>query len=121
MIAYCGLECNSCPIHLATIETDKYHQHSLRESIAEECSSLYHMNMRPEDVSDCDGCLSNTGRLFSGCNHCKIRKCAMQQNILNCAWCSNFACSILREHLLHDPDSQIRLKKIHQAVETIRK
>jgi hypothetical protein len=115
MIAYCGLECDSCPIHQATFEPDKHRQQALRKSIAEQCSQLYGMNMQLEDVSDCDGCLSNSGRLFSGCNQCEIRKCAIRQNILNCAICSDFVCSILKEHFLHDPDAQIRLEKIHQG------
>ncbi len=34
MIAYCGLLCDSCPIHLATIEKDKLLQQKMRAYIA---------------------------------------------------------------------------------------
>lgn len=41
MLAYCGLTCDSCPIHLATLEQDKSRQQTMRESIAEQCSCGY--------------------------------------------------------------------------------
>ena len=60
MIAYCGLKCDSCPIHLATFEKDKPRQQTMREAIAEQCSKHYGMNLNPEDITDCDGCRANT-------------------------------------------------------------
>jgi len=115
MIAFCGLECDSCPIHLVTLEPDKNRQQTLRESIAEQCSKLYGMNMQPEDITDCDGCQANTGRLFSGCYDCEIRKCANQLKIEVCACCSAYICDILKKHFLLDPDAQIRLEVIRHA------
>jgi hypothetical protein len=40
MIAFCGLDCGSCPIHLATLEQDKSQQYAMR-SIAEQLSKYY--------------------------------------------------------------------------------
>lgn len=114
-IAYCGLICSTCPIHLVTNEPDKSRQKVLRESIAELCFKEYGMDLQPEDITDCDGCRADTGRLFSGCLSCKIRKCAIRKNILNCAFCSDYACEILTEHFLHDPDAQIRLEEIRSS------
>lgn len=115
MIAYCGLECDSCPIHLATLELDKSLQQSMRELIAEQCSKLYGMNLKPEEITDCDGCLANSGRLFSGCLNCEIRRCAGQKNIGSCAYCSDYACEKLRQHFLLEPGAQARLQKIGQS------
>lgn len=115
MIAYCGLTCDSCPIHLATLEQDKSRQQTMRGSIAEQCSKHYGMNLQPEDITDCDGCRANTGRLFSGCLNCEIRKCASQKNIENCAYCSDYACERLKEHFSHDPSAQIRLEEVRNA------
>jgi len=115
MIAYCGLKCDTCPIHLATLEQDRSHQQTMRESIAEQCSKLYDMNLQPEDITDCDGCRANTGRLFSGCLNCKIRKCVNKKNIESCAFCSDYVCGILKEHFTHDPTSQSRLEEIRHA------
>jgi len=116
MIAYCGLRCDNCPIHLATLEQDKSRQKTMRESIAEQCSKLYGMHLQPGDVNDCDGCTTGTGRLFSGCLNCEIRKCASQKSIESCAYCSDYACEKLKQHFELDPGAQIRLEKIRKTM-----
>lgn len=115
-IAYCGLICDTCPVLLATLEQDKGKQQSLRISIAEQCSKLYSMDMHPEDVTDCDGCRTSNGRLFSGCVNCEIRKCASQKNIENCAYCEDYACDKLEKHFAQDPDAKVRLEEIRKAL-----
>jgi hypothetical protein len=114
MIAFCGLKCDSCPIYLATLEEDALLQHTMRESIAEQCSKVYGMNIQTEDVTDCDGCRSNTGRLFSGCLGCEIRKCAIQKNTVNCAYCSDYACATLMQHFSTDKSAETRLEEIRR-------
>ena len=89
----------------------------MRESIAEQCSKQYGMNMQPEDINDCDGCRANTGKIFSGCLNCDIRKCAIQKHIDNCAFCSDYACDSLKKHFLHDSGAQTRLEEIRQTIE----
>ena len=95
LIAYCGLNCGSCLIHLATLEQDKSIQNSMRIFIAEKCFEQYGMKLTAEEVNDCDGCRANTGRLFSGCVNCLIRPCAIRKNIETCASCNEFACDKL--------------------------
>jgi hypothetical protein len=114
MLAYCGLVCNTCPIHLATLEPDKSRQHTMRESIAKQCSKQYGMHLQPADITDCDGCRVETGRLFSGCRNCEIRKCASQKDIENCAYCADYACDLLLNFFSHDPDAKIRLDELRQ-------
>ena len=114
MIAYCGLACENCPIHLASLEQDKSRQQTTRESIAEQCSKHYGMNLQTEDITDCDGCRANTGRLFTGCLNCEIRKCANYKNIENCAYCNDYACEKLKKHFSLDPGAQTRLEEIRQ-------
>jgi hypothetical protein len=75
----------------------------MRESIAEQCSKVYGMNLQPEDITHCDGCRVDTGRLFSGCFNCEVRKCASLKNIESCAYCSYY------------PGSQIRLEEIRHT------
>jgi hypothetical protein len=86
----------------------------MRESIVELCSQQYGMNLRLEDITDCDGCRANDERLFSGCLNCEIRKCAGKKNIENCAYCNNYACEILKKHFLLDPGAKTRLEEIRQ-------
>ena len=114
VIAYCGLTCDSCPIHLATLEKDKSHQTKMRVEIADQCTKLYGMNLQPKDITDCDGCKANTERLFSGCFNCEIRKCAILKNMINCAYCSDFACDKLKKHFAIDPDARDRLEEIRK-------
>lgn len=112
MLAYCGLQCDSCPIFLATLEKDKSKQLELRKSIAADCREHYNMQLRPEDITDCDGCTSDSGRIFQECSKCKIRKCVQTKRLESCAYCKDFACSKLNELFDMDPTAKIRLQEI---------
>jgi hypothetical protein len=111
-IAFCGLDCSACPIHLATLEPDAAKQHAMRVDIAHECFLHYGMNLLPEEVNDCDGCRVDTGRLFSSCLDCAIRKCASAKKIENCAFCEDYACAQLGEMFGLDSQARVRLDKI---------
>ena len=115
MLAYCGLNCITCPIHLATLETDKSRKLALRESIAKQCAEIYNMEMKAGDITDCDGCMADTGILFSGCMKCPIRKCAQGKNIKNCAYCAGYACEQLMKHFALDPEAKTRLEQIRAS------
>jgi hypothetical protein len=114
MIAYCGLECESCPIHLATLEKDIFHKAEMRVMIAEELSKIYGTTPKPEIITDCDGCKVSNGRLFTGCDNCEIRNCAIMKNLINCAYCSDYLCDKLKKHYVIDPDAQKRLERIRK-------
>jgi hypothetical protein len=117
MIAYCGLTCDTCPIHLATTEPDRDRRREMRESVVRQCAELYHMDLRLEEVTDCDGCRSETGRLFPGCRECGIRNCAIGKNLESCASCSSYPCGLLREHFAQDPGSRTRLDRLRSETE----
>lgn len=109
-IAYCGLDCAGCPIHLATQEQNFARQHSMRAEITRLCSEQYGINLLPHDVTDCDGCRAQSGRLFSGCAKCEIRKCAAAKNLASCAFCAEYACEMLLRHFKTDPAARTRLE-----------
>ena len=115
MIAYCGLKCDSCPIFLATLEPDQFLQQSKRKSIAETINSLYGLNYQLEDITDCDGCITNTGRIFTGCINCKVKTCARSKYLENCAYCTKYPCKILKKNFLCEPESQKRLEEIRES------
>ena len=73
-VAYCGLTCHDCGIYLATREKDEEKKRKMRADIVEQIKEHYGLDCKLEDVTDCDGCKSNKGRLFSGCSKCEIRK-----------------------------------------------
>jgi hypothetical protein len=95
MIAYCGLNCVKCPIYAATREKNASKQKQMREYIARKIKEIYGTPCSVEDVTDCDGCTTKDGRLFSGCQKCQIRKCAREKGLENCAYCSEYACEKL--------------------------
>jgi hypothetical protein len=115
MLSICGLVCDSCPIHLVTLENNGSQLLTMRRSIAEQCTKLYGMEMKEEDITDCDGCTIRTGRLFSGCRNCRVRACAMQKDLENCAYCSDYACDLLAEIFRHEPGARSRLDEIRQG------
>ncbi len=111
MMAYCGLECQACPIHVATRVENKGKQARLRAKIAQLAKEQYGMPYEPEDITDCDGCRAE-GRLFSGCIHCPIRNCAKPKGIENCAYCADYACEKLAAFFDRDPAAKMRLDEI---------
>jgi hypothetical protein len=115
-IAYCGLKCDSCPIHLATLEKNISHQAKMRVLIAEQLSKIYGTSPKPEIITDCDGCKVNNGRLFTGCADCEIRKCAILKNMINCAYCSDYACDKLNKHFAIDPGARDKLEEIRKRI-----
>jgi hypothetical protein len=115
MIAYCGLDCSTCRIYLATREKDPEKQKKMREGIARYIREHFDPNTSVKDITDCDGCTANTGRLYSGCQKCEVRKCARQKGVKNCAYCKEYACGKLNK--LYDsggvePDAKKRLDAI---------
>ena len=117
MLAYCGLNCDSCPIYLASLEPDKLKQQAMRESIAEFCAKEYGISMQADSITDCDGCNSSSERLFSGCRNCTIRTCAMSKGIENCAYCNDYGgCPSLIEIFQYDAEAKERLDKIRNHI-----
>jgi len=97
---------------LATREQDDEKRYKMRVDIAQQIKQLYDEECKPEDVTDCDGCKSETGRLYSGCWKCQIRKCAIEKGIENCAHCDDFPCEELEKLFTLDPDARKRLDRI---------
>ena len=114
--SYCGIECSTCPIYLATIEKDPVEQSILRSEIAEECSKHYGKYYKPNDIGDCDGCKVKSGRLFGACANCEIRKCAIRKNIANCAYCHDYACDELLRLFALDPEAKNQLERIRKKI-----
>ena len=90
MIACCGLVCSSCPTFLATQKDDD----ALREKTAAFYAKQYGLNFKPEEIN-CDGCLSEGGKLIGYCQTCEIRKCCREKGLDNCASCSEQPCEKL--------------------------
>ena len=102
MIAYCGLNCIKCPIYLATREKNPKKQRREREQIVIAIKKYLGEEKRVEDITDCDGCKAQGGRLYSGCQECQIRKCASEKGLENCAYCSEYPCEKLSKFFVSE-------------------
>lgn len=116
MITYCGLECHTCPIYLATREKDDEKKHEMRIEIAQQIKKHYGQDCKAEDVTDCDGCKTEGGRLYSGSKKCEIRKCAKAKGVENCAYCNQYPCEKLERLFATDPDAKARLDVIRNSL-----
>ena len=116
VISCCGLICETCPIKLATKEKNKEKQYEMRADIARQIKEHYGEEFKPEDVTDCDGCKTEGGRLFSGSKNCHMRKCARQKGFENCAHCDEYACERIEKFFATDPDAKARLDAIKREL-----
>ena len=80
MIAYCGLVCSDCPTYLATQNDDDV----ARAETAAYYAEKFGFDLKPEDIN-CDGCLSEGGKLIAYCQSCEIRKCCQERELVHCA------------------------------------
>lgn len=104
VIGYCGLNCCTCPIHVATREKDEEKRRSMRAAIAEEIKKHYGIEYGPEGITNCDGCRSEGDRLFAGSKNCQIRKCVRPKSIENCAHCTKYPCKRLKKFFAEYPE-----------------
>ncbi len=117
MIAYCGIACQKrCPIYLATREKNKEKRKKMRMEVVRLCKEQYGLEYKLEDITDCDGCLTEKGRLFPTCKNCPIKKCARQKRLENCAYCSEYACEKLEKFFVTDPSAKRQLEKIRSRL-----
>jgi hypothetical protein len=101
MLAYCGLVCTDCPAYIATQSNDP----AAMEKVAEQWRKQFNMPQITADSILCDGCTLTGGRLSGYCQTCKIRACAMDRSVPNCAHCADYACEDLRGFFVHAPEA----------------
>jgi hypothetical protein len=117
IIGYFGLNCCTCPIYVATREKNDDNRRRMRAEIAEQIRKHYGVEYKPEDITECDGCRSEGGRLFAGSKNCQIRKCARPKRIENCAHCTKYPCKTLEKHFADYPEDG---KLIRERLDQIR-
>jgi hypothetical protein len=116
ILAYCGLICQTCPIYLATRQENKEEQARMRSEISQLLRAYYGLNYGPEEITDCDGCRTEGGRLFPACENCFIRKCAKERGLENCADCAEYPCSQLEAFFKSELNAKTRLDEIRRSI-----
>lgn len=93
MLAFCGIDCAECPAYRGTVSSDI----TLLEKAAGEHWA------GPHSASDwaCLGCLpADQPFLARDCAACRIRRCAVEKSVQNCAACSDFeSCGLMCDFL----------------------
>ncbi|HON39000.1 MAG: DUF3795 domain-containing protein [Desulfomonilia bacterium] len=112
MIACCGLDCSLCEAYTATKEGDE----ARRAQIAKEWSVLYNTDIQPEHIC-CDGCRAGGRLSFYSDTMCEIRKCCMENDLENCAECTDYPCDMLRSFLKTTPEAEKTLERLRAELE----
>ena len=105
LIAYCGLDCESCEARTATCTNDD----ALRETVARKWSELNGVEITPEMIN-CTGCRVSGVKTPFCASLCRIRQCALQKQAETCGACPDAAgCETLDMIIRNNPDARQNL------------
>ena len=112
IIAYCGLNCSTCPAYVAT-QTDDF---TALEQIAAQWREEFNTPSITAATIICDGCLSGD-RKCSHCAECNIRACGIEHGVANCAYCTDYStCDKIQGFIGMVPDARNNLEVIRLAL-----
>lgn len=106
-IAKCGCNCSRCPTYKENLKTK-----TDRIRCSWGWKKYLKISLSPEKLRLCDGCqISNEKRKTYYIN-CIVRKCAIENGIENCAYCSLYPCGELKNlHITFAPDFKEEVEK----------
>ncbi len=106
MIAYCGLDCETCDAYLATIHDDQ----ALREKTAKLWAELNQAPILPEHIR-CEGCREDGAKTVYCESLCAIRRCALKRGMATCGDCPDMeTCRTVGAVLSNNPDALENLR-----------
>ncbi len=93
MLGYCGINCEECPAYKGTVATDM--------SLLEKAAGSFWNGAYSAQEWVCLGCTpADQPFLAKFCAKCKIRDCAIEKGLPNCAACSDYeTCKILHDFI----------------------
>jgi hypothetical protein len=103
-LAYCGLNCEECPVFQATRNRDEVHKRWLAAEYSSEqlCFSTRDMT--------CYGCHSQQRLESRMCQGCQLRACASSRLVENCAHCRDFPCNLIERFVPIETDARTALE-----------
>lgn len=110
IIAFCGLNCSTCPAFVATKENND----KKRKEVAEAWSTP-EIPLKSDDIN-CDGCTTKNGRIIYFIKGCVIRNCGIERKVENCAHCADYAYEKLAPCHERSPDAKQNLDNIHKQL-----
>lgn len=87
LIAICGLDCETCDAHIATLNNDD----ALREKTAKLWSELNGIPITAEMIN-CEGCRMHGVKTPYCDTLCPIRQCALKKELDTCGDCPQMDC-----------------------------
>jgi hypothetical protein len=93
MIGYCGINCLECSAYKGTVNTDI--------ALLEKAAGNFWNGAYSAQEWVCLGCTpADQGCLARFCATCKIRDCAIEQGVQNCAACTDYeSCKVLKDFI----------------------
>jgi hypothetical protein len=83
MLGYCGINCGECAAYKGTVNTDA--------ALLEKAAGSYWNGAYGVQEWVCLGCTpADQGFLAKYCATCKIRGCAIEKQVQNCAACADY-------------------------------
>ena len=107
-IAKCGCNCATCPTYKNNVQNTEQ-----RKICSLGWEKYLNIRLSPEKLRACDGCDLPDNERKNYYLNCKIRKCCIENEMENCAYCSIFPCKELESvhsmQLIHTKDDFVSL------------
>lgn len=106
MIGFCGINCQACPAYKGTVDYDL--------SLLEKAAGSYWDGAYSAPDWVCLGCVQTDKPIIASfCAKCKIRNCAMQKKVSNCAACDEFEkCKTLQNFIQGESEELVNKMKL---------
>lgn len=107
IIAKCGCNCSRCPTYKENL---KNKDDRIRCSWG--WKKYLNLSLSPEKLRLCDGCQASDDVRKVYYINCHVRKCAIENGIENCAYCSLYPCGEVKNlHITFAPDFKEKVEK----------
>lgn len=92
LTAYCGINCGTCPLYLATVNGDE----KLKAEVAEKWGKIYKRTLKIDEMK-CKGCKSDLK--FGACRKCDISTCNKNKGTNTCSECEVYPCDRIKSFI----------------------
>jgi hypothetical protein len=107
MIAKCGCNCSRCSTYKENLKTNED-----RIRCSRGWKEYLSLSLSPEKLRLCDGCQVPDKQRKVYYLNCIVRKCAMENGIENCAYCSIYPCEeVSHLHITFAPGFREKIEK----------
>lgn len=103
----CGLDCSECEAYIATQANDI----ETLTILSDKANQQYNLSLTWEE-SQCDGCTTIGGRKIGYCSQCNVRQCAIEHEVVNCAYCPEYGCATITQFFEMVPKAKTKLDLI---------